>query len=107
MTDQEGKPAHPPFDRVVADNLLSRLEDDDAFREMFTRDPEEALRAVGHTDPAAALQGASCMRVSRLASKEEIRASRELLQQDLTSTGAHTVVYAFEAGEVRSSLRKK
>lgn len=105
--DSTKKPHHPPFDSIVADRLLSRLGEDDGFRELFASDPEAALREVGHPAPAAALIGASCMKVERLATKEEILACRDQLQQQLTSTGAHTVVYSFEVGGAASTLREK
>lgn len=105
--DSTKKPHHPPFDPVVADRLLSRLAEDDDFRQLFVSDPQAALREVGHPDAAAALAGASCMKVQRLASKEEIQACQEALQRDLTSAAAYTVVYSFDANELAGRLRRK
>ena len=106
--DSTKKPHHPPFDPVVADRLLSRLAEDDDFRELFASDPQG--RRLGHQpasafDAAAALAGASCMKVQRLASKEEIQACQEALQRDLTSAAAYTVVHSLDAGTLESKLR--
>lgn len=101
------QPLHPPFEPVVADRLLSRLVEDDGFRELFTSDPEAALREVGHPDAASAVASANCMKVKRLASKEELQACREMLQRDLTSAAAYTVVHFFDAGELEGRLRRK
>lgn len=100
------KPLHPPFDPVVIDRLLSRLGEDDGFRELFINDPQTALCQIGHPEPEAALAGASCMKVKQLASKEQILASREQLQRELTSAGVYTVVYSFDIGETGDRLRR-
>lgn len=105
--DPTKKPPHPPFEPVVADRLLSRLVEDDGFRELFASNPEAALREVGHPDAAAALASASCMKVGRLASKEEIEECKEALQRDLTSAAAYTVVYSFDASESAGRLRRR
>lgn len=105
--DSTRKPPHPPFDQVVADRLLSRLGEDDSFRELFVNDPEAALREVGHPDAAAALAATSCMKVEQLATKEEILACREELQHDLTSANPYTVVYSFDTGGIKDRLRRK
>lgn len=105
--DSTKKPFHPPFDQVVVDRLLSGLAEDDRFRELFVNDPEAALCEVGHPDAAAALAGASCMKVKQLASKEQILAGREELQRELTSASVYTVVYSFDVGETGGRLRRK
>ncbi len=89
--------AHPPLSQEMATHLLDLLSEDDAFRELFTLDPEEALIQAGlsQEQAAQALHGESCMRVTTLASKEAIRAAREQLMQCMTSEAAHTVVFCF------------
>jgi putative modified peptide len=65
----------------VAKLLLDKLETDSAFRNAFVNSPDEALRSIGHTE------GAECLALkpgATLASPEQIRASREKLEQSLT-----------------------
>lgn len=107
MSDSMRHQGHPPLDPDAADRLLEKLGTDDGFRDTFIRDPGAALQQIGVLDPSAALVGASCMRANQLASKEEIQASRETLQNYLTSTGTHTVVFCFESGKVSASLRRR
>ncbi|HEY0335018.1 MAG TPA: NHLP-related RiPP peptide [Stenotrophomonas sp.] len=101
------KGSHPSLDPAIATELLSRLAEDDSFRDLFSRDPGQALRQLGLSDEAAeaALAGQSCLRTTQLASKEEIAKAKEALMDSLTASAAHTVVYAFESGEVASRLR--
>jgi len=96
-TKHNGDAAHPPLSQEIAIHLLDLLSQDDAFRELFALDPEQALIQAGLSpeQAAQALCGESCMRVDTLASKEAIRAAREHLLQSLTSEGAHTVVFCF------------
>ncbi|MGV8959853.1 MAG: NHLP-related RiPP peptide [Stenotrophomonas sp.] len=88
------------MDRALATRLLAELAENDAFRVRFASDPSAALQELGLSAEAAdaALQGVSCLKVNTLASKQDIRKSRELLQNYLTSEGSHTVVYCLEAG---------
>lgn len=72
------------FTQEVSDKLLDRLSSDDDFRDLFQKDPREALRQVGHETPADKLGVAGqdavlCCAVTTLASKEEIRATRKEL----------------------------
>ncbi|WP_305805022.1 NHLP-related RiPP peptide [Stenotrophomonas sp. YIM B06876] len=91
---------HPPLAPAFAARLLAELAENDAFRLHFAGDPAAALQSLGLSPAAAAaaLQGSSCLKVEALASKQDIRNSRELLQNYLTSHGSHTVVYCLEAG---------
>lgn len=110
-----GKQGHAPLEETVASQLLDRLSEDDDFRASFSRDPISALASLGHA-PAQQLQrspslsdgtdtGAfGCMQTSQLASKEEFAAARDQLHAHLTSTGNHTVVFAFEANRVGRGL---
>ncbi|MGH8073872.1 MAG: NHLP-related RiPP peptide [Lysobacter sp.] len=107
MVNTQGGAGHPPLEPSVADRLLELLSTDDGFRAKFQQDPSTALKQAGLSDAEAALSGTSCMRVSNLASKEEVQASREVLQNYLTSAGTHVVVYCFEADKVAASLRRK
>lgn len=106
MIDSKGGGGHPPLDARQADALLEKLGKDDVFRATFERDPAAALKQIGVADVEAALAGSSCMRVVQLAEKEEIEASRTTLQNYLTSTGTHQVVFCFESGQVSSKLKK-
>lgn len=72
------------FTQEVADKLLDKLSSDDEFRDLFQKDPREALRQVGHETPAekvgvAGQDAVLCCTVKTLASKEEIRATRKEL----------------------------
>lgn len=104
---EANKSGHPALSGAIADKLLDKLSNDDGFRDMFSSDPAGALRTVGQTDSLAraSLDGQSCLMVNNLASKEEIQKSRDQLRDYLTSSGTHTVVFCFEAGEVASRLK--
>lgn len=59
----------------LADTLLDKLSTDDSFRDQFTRDPAGALKSLGaNIDPA------QVPAVSSLASKEQIKESRDALR---------------------------
>lgn len=73
----------------TVDSLLDKLSSDDAFRELFQKDPRQALAAVGHAPSAdkSVAEGAwMCMGVDQLASKEAIQASRDVLRKQLVSS---------------------
>jgi len=65
-----GLPVH------VAAKLLDQLGSGDSFRELFQRDPAEALRSVGAPDADST---AVCLCVSKLADKEAIKSSGQAL----------------------------
>ncbi len=93
-----GNAAHPPLSQEVATRLLDLLSEDDAFRDLFAQDPEQALIQLGLSpeQAALALRGQSCLRVTTvLASKEALRAARERLMQGLTSEQPHTIIFSF------------
>jgi putative modified peptide len=72
---------------VVADRLLEKLGNDDAFRSAFVADARSALVLLGFAPAAdeALSKGLwSCITVDRLASKEAIRAGRDALLRQLT-----------------------
>jgi len=71
----------------AAEQLLTRLATDDAFRDLFKKKPAQALAAVGA--PAEAID---CTKgVRRLASKERIRAAHDEIKRTLTEPLAMTV----------------
>lgn len=79
------------FSKEVADKLLDKLSSDDSFRDLFQKNPREALRQVGHETPTQdqdviGSDPVMCCQVQGLASKETIRASRDKLRTALTST---------------------
>lgn len=111
---------HSPFDTRTASALLDKLSTDDAFRDSFASDPVAALAELGYSGGTSGMTGApqagmaagdedafACMRVSSLASKEEFASARDELMAHLTSTGNHTVVFAFESNNITSALRRK
>lgn len=80
MAEDKIPPAglHP---RLVK-RLLDHLESDvDGFRAKFQESPEQALRALGYTDPWDCLQ----LRGAKLASSEQIKAQRDKLEDSLVS----------------------
>ena len=81
------------FSPDVADKLLDKLSSDDDFRQLFQTNPREALRQCGHEtpdnlrdikhqDPVLCLYSLPV----GLASKDEIRTSRDKMRSFLTST---------------------
>ena len=78
MAQDESPPAglHPR----VAKLLLDKLETDSDFRDAFVDSPEQALRSIGHTEVADCL---ALKPGATLASPEQIRASRDKLEQSL------------------------
>jgi putative modified peptide len=75
----------------TVDALLDKLSSDDDFRDSFQKNPRRALASLGHGPSADAKvqSGAwSCMTVSRLASKDSIKASRDTLRKQLLSAQA-------------------
>ena len=86
------------FSPEVADKLLDKLSTDQAFRDLFEKNPRAALRAVGHETPEADrdVKGHDpvlcCYNLKdKLASTDSIRAGRDKMKAALTSTQAYTV----------------
>lgn len=73
-----------PLDPQVADRLLDLLASDDAFRELFTRNPGEALAQVGFVNTTDAPSPQICFWGIDLASKEEIARARNEIRLMLT-----------------------
>ncbi|MBW3549912.1 MAG: NHLP-related RiPP peptide [Proteobacteria bacterium] len=93
-----------PLDPEVADKLLDLLSTDNSFRRLFKKDPQAALAKVGYKpsneELAAAGRGGppfkppappksvpptECLKVDRIAPKEQIVRSRGVLRELLTS----------------------
>jgi len=73
----------------VIEVLLEALGNDDAFRDLFARDPRAALATIGHESFPATLGVAGvdpvmCLRVRQLASKEAIRSASAALRKQLS-----------------------
>jgi len=104
---------HETLPPEITDRLLDLLSTSDVFRAKFQRDPAGALYDLGH-EPAAAMRGKRpvagqpyyCL-TGELASKEEIRESREVLRQHLTRRVNHSVVYFFGSGRTDTLLRRE
>lgn len=79
-----------PLDPIAVDALLDRLSSDDAFRNLFVKSPEDALRQLPGTPIAlpAGEPGSNCLRVSQLAAKEDLRATREQVRAQLLGKGS-------------------
>ncbi len=77
----------------VVDTLLDKLSSDDDFRDLFQRDPGEALETLGYAPNTDAVMGFTedvkpasagpCLSVDKLASKEAIAAARARLRIEL------------------------
>ncbi|TXK60784.1 NHLP-related RiPP peptide [Alkalisalibacterium limincola] len=88
----------------IADKLLVRLSEDDAFRDTFRRDPRQALAQLGY-EPARQDADISaevvhdvdgpwaCLHGDGLPSKEEIQRMREKLQQELTASMSQKIFH--------------
>ena len=103
---------HETLPPDIADRLLELLSTSDVFRAKFQRDPAGALHDIGH-EPAAAMRGKRPLKgqpyyclTGELASKEEIRRSREAPKQYLTRRIDHQVIYFFGSGEMGAALRQ-
>jgi len=78
-----------PLPANVVASLLDKLGSDDAFRDLFQKNPAAALKQVGAPEPEAC---AACLTVTKLASKEMIKASNQALTTHLTKSLAQTPV---------------
>ena len=76
--------ANPLAGNIVA-TLLDKLGSDDDFRALFTNNPEAALKKAGASD-ADAKSCAKCLKVTKLAGKDAIKAARKELMAQLTGT---------------------
>ena len=72
-----------PLPANVVASLLDKLGSDDKFRDLFQKNPAAALKQVGAAEPEAC---AACMTVTKLASKDAIKASSKALTAQLTKT---------------------
>jgi putative modified peptide len=76
---------------IVA-TLLDKLGSDDDFRKLFTDDPEAALKKAGASD-ADAKSCRGCLKVTKLASKDAIKASNQALTTQLTGRLTQTPIH--------------
>ena len=72
----------------VAARLLDKLSTDDVFRDLFQNDSAAALKQVGAPEGCAA-----CLTVTKLASKDAIKATKHALLGQLTGTLDQTPVH--------------
>lgn len=75
----------------TAAKLLDKLATDDDFRDLFQKNPRQALADVGHAPAADASvkEGLwTCLSVSKLADKKDIAASRDTMRQHLATAQA-------------------
>lgn len=73
-----------PLEPQVADRLLDLLASGDTFRELFTRNPGEALAQVGFVNTTDAPSPQICFWGIELASKKEIARARDEIRLMLT-----------------------
>lgn len=82
----ERKKRSAPLDPQTADRLLELLSTDDGFRELFMREPREALKQVGFVNHSDLASPHFCfLSIRQLASKREIAAARTEIRTMLTS----------------------
>ena len=78
----------------VVDALLDKLSTDDEFRSRFQADPRAALAELGDEEARSAPKDAhgawACCTVSKLASKEQIAASRQELRKQLSAESLYS-----------------
>lgn len=86
------------FSPEVADKLLDQLSTDQAFRDLFEKNPRAALRKVGHETPEADrdIKGQDPVLCAYnlnggLASMDAIRAGHEKMKAALISTMSYTI----------------
>lgn len=86
------------FSPEVADKLLDKLSTDQAFRDLFEKNPRAALKQVGHVtaEPDRDVKGQDpvlcCYNLGGgLASMDAIRAGREKFKSSMTSTQAYVI----------------
>ncbi|MBO9738257.1 NHLP-related RiPP peptide [Xanthomonas axonopodis pv. begoniae] len=88
------------LDPSVANNLVQRLSQDDAFRDLFVNDPVAALEQAGHTaensDTLKQFIDECCTSI-KLADKQTIAEARDEINAMLTS-GTSQTVPMLEAG---------
>ena len=83
----------------TAAKLLDKPASDDSFRELFQKNPRQALADVGHAPAAdkSVKEGLwSCLAVSKLADKKDIAASRDTMRQNLASAQASATPITLE-----------
>lgn len=98
-------PKTAPLEPKIVERLLDLLGDSDKFRELFQRNPMQALELIGYQEPVeseslaadslvpsggAPLSIASCISVSELASKEAIQTARNEIRSMLLGGLNHT-----------------
>jgi putative modified peptide len=80
--------AGTPFAPELVDKLLDKLSSDDKFRAVFEQDPESALVELGAPKQ---FNFGPCLRPKKLASKDEIKRTRDLVRNKLLGIGNHEV----------------
>lgn len=93
-----------PLQPKIAAKLLELLSSDTSFRRKFKADPTSALEQIGHHRGE---NDAICGPVKKIAPKAEISAAREALLTHLVSVGGFVNPHCFEAGTVKTALRRK
>lgn len=118
-----------PLDSKVADRLLDLLSTDNEFRRLFKKDPQAALVKAGWKPPAEPTAAAGsakarkgppftppgppssvppvmCLKVDRIAPKEQIVKARMELKSFLTSALGQ-IPQRLDAGYIRKPIRKR
>lgn len=74
----------------TVDTLLDKLSNDDDFRELFQKDPKEALKQAGHDQATTPISDEEWdgMQAQPLASKDAIKNSQQQFRNKLLSEQA-------------------
>jgi putative modified peptide len=78
-----------PLPREVVARLLDKLGSDDAFRELFVTQPAAALKQCGAPEPDDASRCVCIKKGEKLADKETIRRTSQLLSTELSALDLH------------------
>ena len=85
------------FSEEFVDRLLDKLGSDDAFRDQFQADPRAAVTALGHRPAPGDAADLMCLKVARLAAKEDLQKARDGLRRELLSSTAAQMPISLEA----------
>ncbi len=105
-TGAPGKAA--PLDPKVASKLLDKLSTDNEFRRLFKKDPRTALIQAGYKLPKGDAEAAArfeqlcgCAKVESIATKSDIRKSRQEIMANLTAGLGHQPIQLNASNPVR------
>ncbi len=84
--------AKAPLSPALAAQLLDLLATDEAFRQQFAANPQDALESLGASPEQA---GCGCLAIAHLATPEQFAAARDALLSHLTQVAAFSNPFCF------------